>query len=273
MTDLTIKGPDVIRLLSDDSASTPSRTSRRQGQAVRRVQLRRLRDRRRDPLLPRREPRARLVGRPSAHNWVQYHAETGGYDVTIERDERTAVNPKGPRKLYRFQVQGPTALEVLEKANGGPLPEIKFFNMGGSRSPATRCARCITACPGVPGWSSSARGRRARTFGRARRGRRRVRAAPGRLARLRDQHARVGLDPVPAAGHLHRRRLKAYREWLPAKGYEATGSLGGSYYSDDIADYYLTPWDLGYGGFVKFDHDFVGREALEQMRRSPRGAR
>ena len=32
------------------------------------------------------EDRVRLVGRPSAHNWVQYHAETGGYDVTLSRD-------------------------------------------------------------------------------------------------------------------------------------------------------------------------------------------
>ena len=63
--------------------------------------------------------------------------------------------------------------------------------------------------------------------------------------------------------------MKAYREWLPANGYEGTGSLGGSFYSDDISDYYLTPWDLGYGGFVKFDHDFVGREALEKMSRRP----
>jgi vanillate/3-O-methylgallate O-demethylase len=27
----------------------------------------------------------------------------------------------------------------------------------------------------------------------------------------------------------------------------------------------LTPYDLGYGPFVKFDHDFVGRKALEGM--------
>ena len=59
--------------------------------------------------------------------------------------------------------------------------------------------------------------------------------------------------------------MKAYREWLPAEGYEGTGSLGGSYYSDDIADYYLTPHELGYWPFVKFDHDFIGREALEAM--------
>jgi glycine cleavage system aminomethyltransferase T len=46
-------------------------------------------------------------------------------------------------------------------------------------------------------------------------------------------------------------------------------SLGGSFYSKNIADYYLTPYDLGYGPFVKFDHDFVGRAALEKMSANP----
>jgi syringate O-demethylase len=63
--------------------------------------------------------------------------------------------------------------------------------------------------------------------------------------------------------------LKAYREWLPADSYEAKASIGGSFYSDNIEDYYLTPWDLGYGPVVKFDHDFVGRAALEKKASGP----
>jgi vanillate/3-O-methylgallate O-demethylase len=59
--------------------------------------------------------------------------------------------------------------------------------------------------------------------------------------------------------------MKTYREWLKPTSYEAMASLGGSLYSDDIRDYYLTPWDLGYGPFVKFDHEFIGRQALERM--------
>jgi len=59
--------------------------------------------------------------------------------------------------------------------------------------------------------------------------------------------------------------MKAFRQWLTPKSYEAMASLGGSFYSDNIADYYLTPYDLGYGPFVKFDHDFVGRAALEKI--------
>ena len=58
--------------------------------------------------------------------------------------------------------------------------------------------------------------------------------------------------------------MKGYRQWLSTMSYEATASLGGSFYSENIADYYLTPYDLGYGPFVKFDHDFVGRQALEE---------
>ena len=74
-----------------------------------------------------------------------------------------------------------------------------------------------------------------------------------------------GWIPCPLPAVFTGDEMKAYREWLPANGYEATGSLGGSFYSDDISDYYLTPHDLGYWGFVKFDHDFIGREALEAM--------
>ena len=31
----------------------------------------------------------------------------------------------------------------------------------------------------------------------------------------------------------------------------------------------MTPWDLGYGQFVKFDHDFIGRPALERLADGP----
>ena len=57
MTDLYVEGPDVIKLFSDLGVNTFANFQVGQGQAVRRLQPRRLRDRRRDPLLPRREPR------------------------------------------------------------------------------------------------------------------------------------------------------------------------------------------------------------------------
>src|SRR3974390_1660737 len=45
-----------------------------------------------------------MVGRIPVLNWVRYHAETGGYTVKAELDERTVVR-KAPsrRNNYRFQ--------------------------------------------------------------------------------------------------------------------------------------------------------------------------
>jgi vanillate/3-O-methylgallate O-demethylase len=265
MTDLYVEGPDVLRLLSDlgvNSLANAGVNKAKQfvacnhdgyviGDAI---------------LFFLDENRVSLVGRPSAHNWVQYHGETGGYDVTFERDERTAVNPTGKRKLYRFQVQGPTALAVLAEANGAPLPEIKFFNMGELTIGGHKVQALHHGMSGAPGmelfgpWDESEDVRAALV-------------AAGDEFGLRQVGARVyatntlesGWIPCPLPAVFTSDAMKAYREWLPGNGYEATGSLGGSFYSDDISDYYLTPHDLGYAGFVKFDHDFIGREALEAM--------
>jgi vanillate/3-O-methylgallate O-demethylase len=68
-------------------------------------------------------------------------------------------------------------------------------------------------------------------------------------------------------------RMKSYREWLPANSYEAAGAIGGSFVSKNIEDYYLTPYEIGYGPFVKFDHDFIGREALEKLNGGKGGRR
>src|SRR5437764_8534641 len=78
-----------------------------------------------------------------------------------------------------------------------------------------------------------------------------------------------GWIPSPLPAIYTGDKLKAYREWLPATGYEATGSLGGSFVSNNIEDYYTNPYELGYGPFVKFDHDFIGRDALEKISKAP----
>ena len=78
-----------------------------------------------------------------------------------------------------------------------------------------------------------------------------------------------GWIPSPMPAVYSGDQMKAFRQWLPGNGYEANASLGGSFYSDDISDYYLTPHDLGYGSLIKFDHDFVGRAALEAMQDQP----
>lgn len=212
-----------------------------------------------------------LVGRIPALNWIRYHAETGNYDVRIELDNRSAAR-KDPynRKSYRFQVQGPHAMRVIEKATGQPAPNLKFFNL---------CELQIAGCTvhalrhgmaGQPGlelfgpWDDGDAVRQAlveagNEFGLHQVG-----------ARAYGSNAlESGWIPSPLPAVYTGEKMKSYREWLSTNSYEANASLGGSFVSENIEDYYLTPWDLGYGSLLKFDHDFIGREALENMTDEP----
>jgi vanillate/3-O-methylgallate O-demethylase len=209
-----------------------------------------------------------LVGRPSAHNWVQYNAETRGYKVTIERDERSAAR-QGPivRKVYRYQVQGPNAPQVLKKLAGGrSVTDLKFFNMGEMTVAGRRVRTLRHGMAGQPGlelfgpWEDGDAVRDAVVEAGKEFGLKQVGSRAYATNTLES-----GWIPSPMPAIFSGEKMRPYRQWLPARSYEATGSLGGSYYSNNIDDYYLTPYELGYGMSVKFDHEFVGRKALEKM--------
>lgn len=265
MTDLYVEGPDSLKLFSDlavNSFKTFKVNQAKQfvacnqngyviGDAI---------------LFYLAENKFNLVGRPSASNWVQYNLEKGGrYNAKAERDERSAVN-QGRRKVFRYQVQGPNAFKVMEKVTGKPAPDIKFFNMDVFKVAGREVRALRHGMVGQAGWE---------LWGPWEYGDQ-VRDAiveAGQEYGLRQVGARTypttclesGWIPSPVPAIYVGEELKPYRQWLTAKSYEAMASLGGSFYSDNITDYYLTPYDLGYGPFVKFDHDFVGRAALEKM--------
>ena len=269
MTDLYVQGPDALKVFSDlgiNSVKTFKVNQAKQfvasnphghviGDAI---------------LFYLDENQFNLVGRPPAANWVQYHVETQGYQATAERDERSAVN-QGRRRTFRYQVQGPHALRVMEKAMGQPAPDIKFFNMAAIRVAGREVRALRHGMVGQPGWE---------LFGAWEDGEA-VRDAileAGQEYGIRPVGARTypttclesGWIPSPLPAIYTGEEMKAYRQWLTGKSYEAMASLGGSFYSDNIEDYYLTPYDLGYGNTVKFDHDFVGREALEKISQNPK---
>jgi vanillate/3-O-methylgallate O-demethylase len=210
-----------------------------------------------------------FVGRAPAANWLQFHGETGSYDLEIVKDDRSPSRPYGKpvtRKLWRFQIQGPRAWEIIEKINGGPVEQPKFFRMGYMTVAGERVRTLRHGMAGAPGlelWGPYE-------------GWEKMREAileAGREFGLEPVGARAystntlesGWIPSPMPAIYTGEALRGYREWLPAAGYEATNALAGSFVSADIEDYYLNPWDLGYGSFVKFDHDFIGRDALEQI--------
>ena len=58
--------------------------------------------------------------------------------------------------------------------------------------------------------------------------------------------------------------LKPYRRALSVFTLEGQQALNGSFFSENIEDYYVSPWELGYGRSINFNHDFVGRDALQR---------
>jgi vanillate/3-O-methylgallate O-demethylase len=268
MPDLEVAGPDCYRLLSDLGANSfagfgPMKAKQfiavgydgyMVGDCI---------------LFCLAENLVRLVGRPPALNWVQFHAETGGYDVTVRRDERTVQNPRG-RELFRLQLQGPFAAEIFDKVNGGPMPDIPFFHMGRFRvgeHEVTALNHRMSGFPGLEFFGPYAELDDVRG----------TLLAAGAEFGIRQVGARAYASVATESGWIAATvpavysdlRMKAFREWQGARSFEAFLSLGGSFVSDRVEDYYVTPWDLGYGHILKFDHEFIGRDALEQLRGQP----
>jgi glycine cleavage system aminomethyltransferase T len=270
MTDMYVKGPDALRLLSDLGVNSfkgfvPDKAKQfvacnYDGYVIGDVILFYL-----DKDL------FNLVGRPPIHNWLQFHAQKGKYKVELERDERSAARDGDmTRKVYRFQVQGPNAMKLIDKVIGKSAPDLKFFNMTTITIAGKQVRALRHGMVGQPGWE---------LFGPWADGEA-VKAAiveAGKEYGLRLVGARAyssntlesGWIPSPMPAVYSGEKMKEYRQWLPATGFEANSSLGGSFYSNNIEDYYLTPYDLGYGYIVKFDHDFIGRAALEKIAANP----
>ncbi|HEY2382368.1 MAG TPA: aminomethyl transferase family protein [Terriglobia bacterium] len=268
MTDLYVEGPDALKVFSDLGVNTFKNFRVNQakqfvacnhdgfviGDAI---------------LFYLGENKFNLVGRPPAASWVQYNVGAGKYNAKVERDERSAVN-QGRRKVFRFQVQGPNAVKTMEKVTGKAAPDIKFFNMDVFKIAGRDVHALRHGMVGQPGWELFGPWEYADEV-------RNAIVEAGLEYGIRQVGARTyptsclesGWIPSPMPAIYTGEKMKPYRQWLTGQSYEAMASLGGSFYSDNIADYYLTPYDLGYGPFVKFDHDFVGRPALEKIAGNP----
>ena len=216
-----------------------------------------------------REDKFVLVGRAPTANWVRFQQAVGKWKVRLTHDPRSDSRPDGKaiyRTHYRFQIQGPEANKIFDKINGGPVPDVKFFHVdwikiGSRRVQALRHG--MAGAPGLEVWGPYADKhyiqstilQAARDVG--------VDLAHRRQPRVLDEHAGVGLDPLAAARDLYRRRHAAGIPRLARRRQlRGVGSIGGSFASDNIEDYYVNPFELGYGFYIGWKSDFIGKDAL-----------
>ena len=210
-----------------------------------------------------------IVGKPACGNWITYCAERGDYDVEIKRDARTLESDQ-QRLTYRFQIQGPNAYKILEQLTGEQLPELKFFGMcelslKGHKVTALRHG--MADAPGMEFWGPYEEKEAIR----------KILIEAGRDYNLKLGGGKTYSTAGPQSGWVgsvmpaiyNGEHMKEYREWLPANGFEGMLSIGGSFMPENIEDYYMDPWDLGYHRLIYWDHDFIGREALLKKRDNP----
>ncbi|OWV40688.1 vanillate/3-O-methylgallate O-demethylase [Mameliella alba] len=221
-----------------------------------------------------REDKYILVGRAPTSNWLMFAAAWGKWNVRLRHDPRSPSRPEGERVLrehYRYQIQGPEAYKIFEKMNGGPIPDIKFFhvdwiNIGSKKVQALRHG--MSGAPGLEVWGPykdkdyihSVILESAKEAG--------VNIVQCGSRAYSTNTLESGWIPSPLPGIYTRDGMLAdYRDWLGADMYEAAGAIGGSFVSDNIEDYYVNPFELGYDFYIGWKKDdFIGKAALEKIK-------
>lgn len=218
-----------------------------------------------------------------ATKWLQFNLETGDYDVTARIEPPTPMLPGDPEQFV-YQVQGPKAYAVLEELTDADLASIGFYRF-----------REITLS-----------GREVRAFGHGMSPESgfefhgpyeyadEIRSAfveAGREYGLRELGSKTYVSNSVRLGWVaplikpvyEGEEMRAYREWADAgkeqeygkwgsseETFESSFSLEGSFDSDEVSDYYMSPVELGYGKLIDLDHDFIGRDALQRELENPK---
>lgn len=271
MLDTFIKGPDVMRLLADTGVNSfakfgPDKAKQylavnEDGYVIGDAVLFGLAD-----------GEVNITGAPMAAYWLEYQAKKGGYDVTFT-SEIGQFKQGAKKRYYRQMIEGPNTWKILEDAHGGPLERTGFFKM----SRFTIEGKMVEALNHTMGGVSGDGAAGLELYGPfddedvvvkaiCKAGERHGLLMGGSIAYL-SASMESGWVPHPMPA-IYGDDMKSFRETLDAK--IATYSpLIGSFRSSRVEDYYVTPWDLGYGRMIKFDHDFIGRAALERIAQKP----
>jgi len=256
LMDLEVRGPDALRLFRD--TCTNSFENFAIGQAKHIIQCN-------DDgkvivegvLMRMAEDLYRVQSGPAVYN--DFLLSKGGYDA-VAREIRT----------FQLQVSGPKALQVCEAITGETLTGISFMHfrevtIAGKRVYALRqgmageigfelhgdeadkdIVRDALLAVGAP-------------FG--------IRQLGKRTAMINHLEAAFPTGLWHYMPDMFGPRCAGFPEFIGKRwqhAFNTPPALRGSFEGASVNDYMMSPYDLGWGKSVKFDHDFVGRAALER---------
>lgn len=219
---------------------------------------------------------------PGIHGtkWLKFNLEAGDYDVSVEIEPPTPLLPadRSP-ETFVYQIQGPTTAAVLEELTEDDFRDIAFFAF----EEVTLAGRDAIAFGhgmspelglefiGPYEYADEIRDallEAGQEYGLRELGRKSYVA----------QSTKLGWVPPWPKPFYAGEEFEDYRQWVDrekedefGKAYwadvdslETSFSIEGSFDSNDINDYYLSPVEVGYKKLIDFDHDFIGKEALEE---------
>ena len=196
--------------------------------------------------------------------WVDYKLRHGRYDAVSE-----------PEDWFNFQVSGPNSLYVVEKAAGERIRDIAYMRFRTIHIAGREVVALRQGVAGELGYELQGPAQYAREvydaivtagqdFG--------IRRLGGRTAFINHLEAcfpTIVTDYLPAIFDDDMAEyLAEFKAAMPA--YAATFSIAGSFESDHFGAWYRSPVELGWTKNIKFDHNFIGREALEEEVARPR---
>lgn len=196
--------------------------------------------------------------------WAEYHFGRGDYDASL-----THVGPQ----QFIFQVQGPNALHVLEVAIGASIRDIGFMRFRPAQIEGLEFLLMRQGMAGEIGYELQGP----------------IEHAVAIYQRILEVGARFGIKqlggrtklvnhveacfPTPTIDYVPAFEGE-FVDWLatashlivpPALLFSSTGSLE----VNSPSELFRSPFELGWGKNIRFDHDFVGRAALEREAADP----
>lgn len=261
LPDLHVEGPDAMQLFSDLSVN--SFENMEVGNAKQAVMCNRDGKVIGDSVLMR-------TGEEKFHHqniapWTQYHAEQGDYDVDVHVHD-SAI----------WQVQGPNALAVMESVTDHDLRSIDFMNVEKIDIQGHEVWAVRQGMSGEIGFELQMDHELSDTIfdiiyeAGQEHGIIHLVGKTRLINHLESCFPTAGLHYLPAIYEDHQADYREYlaqydegRDWTPWGAFNRSYAIEGSYPGEEPSDYYCSPYELGWGRNVKFDHDFIGREALE----------
>lgn len=261
LPDVEIAGPDALRLFAEHSINSFSNFP--VGRAKHAVQCNEAGKVVSEGVLMRVGDDAyRIQGSPAPY-FAQL-AELAEYNVIAR-----------PIQSHQLQVAGPNALDLLSGLASEPLDEIAFMRFRKLKIAGFEVYALRQGMAGEIGFELhgpadqkdaliAALFDHGQAFGVRRLGRR-----TAMINHLEACFPTGAWHFLPAPG----KRIDPEKAARVIAGFNFpwrfTQSLTGSFEGADVSEYYRSPIELGWGRSIAFDHDFVGREALQKELAAP----